>query len=144
VRPLLVPVDYSPATGAQLEQAALLAKALCAPVYMLHVEAPDPDFVGYGAGPPHVRDEAASETLQHHVELRVLRDGLRMAGVDAHALVIQGRAAEKILDEAERLDAAMIILGAHAHSLLRHWLTGEVGEPVLRQARRPVLVVPEP
>ncbi len=144
MRPLLIPVDYTAVTGAQLEQGRQLAAALGAPIYLLHVEPPEPDFVGYEPGPQHVRDEAANDALEHHAELRELRDGLRTQGVEAHALVIQGPAAEKILSEAERLNVAMIIVGSHGHGVLHQWLAGDVGAAVSRKARHPVLVVPEP
>ena len=140
---LLVCVDFSPVTARVVREATRLAGALGARVTLLHVAAPEPDFVGYGPGPDSVRANVARELRSEHTQLQALAEELRAAGVDATPLMIQGPSAEKILAQAERLQASYLVLGSHGHSALHDLVVGSVAHAVLKAARIPVLVVPE-
>ena len=142
MRKLLAAVDFSPVSKAVIEQAGSLAKAFSAELTVIHVAAPDPDFVGYAAGPQTVRDDRARELRTEHRELQAIAEGLRDRGISAIALLIQGPAVEKILAEGRRLQADAIIIGSHGHGALYRALLGSVSEGVVRTARCPVLVVP--
>lgn len=61
MRNILAPVDASPISKAFVEQAALLADAFFAEFRLVHLAVPDPEFVGYAAGPRIVRDDRARE-----------------------------------------------------------------------------------
>jgi len=140
----LAAIDFSPVSDAQLMHTARLARAEGATVYLLHVEPPEPDFMGYDAGPEHVRDAAARDAMEHHTGLRAMKEALVAQGVDTHALVIQGPAAEKILSEAARLGADLIVLGSHGHGALHQLALGSVSSEVSHAAPCPVLLVPRP
>jgi len=142
VRKLLAAVDFSAVSKAVVDQAASLAEAFSAELTLLHVAAPDPDFVGYEAGPQHVRDARAKDLRTEHRDIQELADGLRERSVSARALMIQGPTVEKILEEAEQLQADTIVIGSHGHGALHRVLLGSVSEGVVRGARCPVLVVP--
>jgi len=141
---LLVCVDFSEATSRLIEQAARLAGAAGERIVLLHVAEPDPDFVGYGAGPDVVRHQMADQYRREIRLLEELADGLReKADVgDVLPLVVQGSTAEKILSEADKLGASMILLGTHGHGKLYHLLMGCVSQQVLKEAKVPVLLVP--
>lgn len=139
---LLAALDFSDATGQVLDQAAALAEAFSAELTLLHVAAPDPDFVGYEAGPDTVRDTRAGELRGEHRKLQELADGLRERGIPTRALLIQGPTVEKILDEAARTAAGAIVIGSHGHGALHRVLLGSVSEGVMRGAACPVHVVP--
>lgn len=135
-------VDFSDVTEAVVREAAELAKALRCAVYLLHVAAPDPDFVGYEAGPKSVRDTVAQKVRKEHLDLQSLEGGLKGEGIEAHALLVQGPTVEKALAEIERLKACRVVMGSHGHGALRHLLVGSVTEGILRKAKCPVVVVP--
>lgn len=144
MKTILAALDFSDVTDRVVEVASSLARVYGATLYLIHVEPPEPDFVGYEPGPQHVREMVAAGAIRHFKEEHTLRDRLREEGIDAHSLVIQGPAAEKILDEAERLDADLIAVGTHGHGAVYHILLGSVGEGVVKRAHCPVLVVPLP
>ncbi len=144
MRVILAAVDFSPVSDAVVAQAAALAAALRGSLYLVHVAAPDPDFIGYGAGPSSVRHSVASELRDTHRRLQDLSAGLRDGGLDCTALLVQGSTPETLIDEADRLDADLIVLGSHGHGILRRALLGSVSEHVLHHARRPLLIVPTP
>ena len=139
---ILAAIDFSPVSHAVVENAAALATAFSAELTLLHVAAPEPDFVGYEAGPQTVRDSRAHELRTEHREIQALADTLRARGIAARALLIQGPSVEKIVSEAERLPADVIVIGSHGHGALYRVLLGSVGEGVVRASRCPVLVVP--
>ena len=142
VRTILAVLDFSPVSKAVIEQAAELAEAFSAELTLLHVSAPDPEFVGYDVGPQTVRDGRASEIRAEHRELQQIAKDLRARGLTAHARLIQGPAVEKILAEAARLRTDVLVIGSHGHGALYRALLGSVGEGVVRAARCPVLVIP--
>jgi nucleotide-binding universal stress UspA family protein len=139
---ILVPIDFSPVSARVLAQAAMLAQSRGATLWLLHVAAPDPAFVGYAAGSDSVRDQVAHEYREEHRQLQAHAAELRNAGVDATALLIQGATAEVILAEAARLAADWIVMATHGHGALFDLLVGSVSHAVLRASRIPVLMVP--
>ena len=139
---ILVPVDFSDATDAVTARAAGLAQALQAQLILLHVAAPQPDFVGYEPGPQSVRDTVAKHLHEEHRQLQELEKKTAGKGVEVTSLLIQGYTAEKILKECERLKPELIVMGSHGHGALHNLLVGSVTEGVLRKAACPVMVVP--
>jgi nucleotide-binding universal stress UspA family protein len=140
--PILVPVDLSPVSLRVTEEAAALAQCMATSVILLHVEPPDPAFVGYEPGPKSVRDAVVRDIRGDDERLHALRDGLRAKGIDTECLLIQGPAVEKILEESERVDAAYIVIGSHGHGALHDLVVGSVCGGVVRRSRRPILIVP--
>ena len=141
---ILVAVDFSDVTPLAIAQARNLASNSSRKIWVVHVAPPDPDFVGYEAGPQSVRDQVASKLHKEHCQLQLLAEDLRKDGIDATALLVQGRTIETIIEEARRADAGMIIVGSHGHSAVYRALVGGTCEGLLRKAPCPVLVVPAP
>ncbi len=139
---ILTAVDFSAVTGRVLEHTKVLANALGAEVTLVHVADPEPEFVGYEPGPPSVRHDAAKEFRQEHRQIQELAGILRGEGIKTMPLLVQGVTVDAILEEAERLDADMIIIGSHGHGAVYHLIMGSVGEGVVKGAKCPVLVVP--
>lgn len=139
---VLVAVDLSPATETVIRVAEELARSLGAELRLVHVAAPEPEFVGYDVDSPALRDTHAAAYREEHRRLQDLAEGARGRGGAVKALLIQGPTVEKILEEAERLDAGLVVVGSHGRGALARVLLGSVSEGVLRGSRRPVLVVP--
>lgn len=144
MRVILAALDFSPVSGAVVAQAATLATALRAALYLVHVAAPDPDFVGYDTGPASVRHAVAAEIRDDHRRLQAQSAALREGGRECTALLIQGSTPETLVREADRLGADLIVLGSHGHGILRRALLGSVSAHVLHHAGRPVLILPAP
>jgi nucleotide-binding universal stress UspA family protein len=139
---IIVPVDFSPITASVIDIAKTIAGCFSARLWLVHVVSPDPDFVGYDAGPQSVRDEVASHLREEHQQLQSAAAEIREAGIETTALLVQGPTAEKILAEAAAHDADLIIMGSHGHGALYRALMGSVGERVLRRAHCPVTIIP--
>lgn len=143
MKSLLVAVDFSPVTDAVIETAGRVARAFGIPVRLVHIAAPDPDFVGYEAGPQTVRDSVAHRYKDERRKLHDLEAVLRKAGVEVNALLVQGDTVDKILKEAAEAGAGMIVLGSHGHGTLHGLIAGSVADGILRKATCPVLVIPQ-
>jgi nucleotide-binding universal stress UspA family protein len=138
---LLVAVDFSAVADDQLEIVGRLARPN-REIYLLHVAEPDPSFVGYEAGPDEVRHDVAVEFKREHDELHGLADRLREQGHEVTALMIQGPTIQTILEQAEKLEAEVIVVGSHGRGKLFDLVVGSVSAGVIRKSPVPVLVVP--
>jgi nucleotide-binding universal stress UspA family protein len=139
---ILVGVDLSDSTAEVVDKAEDIAKVLSAKVWLLHVGDPDPDFVGYDAGPQSVRDAVAQKYHEEHRQIQAIAERFRQMGLEATALLVQGATAETILKEAAKLKVGMVVMGSHGRGMMRHLLVGSVSEDVIRRSLVPVLVVP--
>jgi len=70
----------------------------------------------------------------------------RVAGFDAEARIIRAVSPtwETIVDAADDLDAAAIVLGSQGLRSLRTLVLGSVSHQVVHHAHQPVLVIPSP
>lgn len=138
---LLVTIDFSAVTDAQLD----IVDRLASPrreIHLLHVTEPDPSFVGLAAGPEEVQHQVASELQHAHDELDALADRLRAKGHTVDTWLVSGPTVQTILEQAEKLDADVIVMGSHGRGKLFDLVVGSVSAGVIRESRVPVLVVP--
>ena len=144
MRKILTAIDFSDSADEVLRVAREELKLLGGEMLLVHVEAPQPDFVGYEPGPQSVRDSVAGEIREDHRRLIALEKQLQEEGLKVSARLLQGPTAGKIAEEARRCGADLLILGTHGHGAMYHLLLGSVSESVLRQTPCPVLLVPSP
>lgn len=71
----------------------------------------------------------------------LVEDWSRRHSPDVRALVVQGLAAEQIIDQAEELHAGLIVMTTHGSGGLGRWLVGSCAERVVRHAPCPVLTI---
>lgn len=141
---ILTPIDLKTETSSVLEQASTLASALGARLWVLHVAAPDPDFVGYEPGPQYIRDIRADTLREERADLHRITSELSAKGIETQPLLVMGPTVETILAEAERLKADIVVMGTHGRRGLAKAFMGSTCDDVLRANRFPVLVVPTP
>jgi nucleotide-binding universal stress UspA family protein len=142
MKTMLVPVDFSDVTPDLLDAAAAQAGAFGSKIVLLHVAAPEPEFIGYDPGPQSVRDHVARQLAHEHQQTHNLQKQLAAKGLEATALAIQGYPVDVIIAEAEKLKADLIIMGSHGHGALHNLLVGSVTEGVIRHAKCPLLIIP--
>ena len=140
MKTILVPVDFSDTTPALIETVKTFAATFGSRVVLLHVSEPEPDFVGFEAGPMAVRQTVARDLKTEHAKVEELKATCGLP--DVLALHIQGPAIEKILHTAAEQKVELIAMGSHGHGALYELLVGSVTAGVLKGAQCPVLVVP--
>jgi len=139
---ILVSVDLSEATPRILQAAGRLARSLSGKLWLLHVAEPEPDFIGYEAGPDVVRDQVAREFRDEHRKVQEYADSMRDDGIAATALLIQGPIVDTVIAEAGRLEIDLLVVGSHGYGAVYDLLVGSVSRGILKHAEIPVLVVP--
>ena len=139
---LLVAIDFSDPTDLILRVAKRLAAGLDASVWIVHAAEPEPDFVGYDAGPEVVRGQVAKELREEHRRLQDYAEQLREAGVETKAILVQGPTVEALLEMAEKQGSDLIVVGSHGRGMVAEMLMGSVSQGLIRAGRCPVTVVP--
>jgi nucleotide-binding universal stress UspA family protein len=145
VKRILVPVDFSAASRAALEQALELRGAHGAEVEVLHVHEPN-GFVGFDAAvmAPVDRPSRRWETLRDELE-RALEQfvGTWRRSV-ARVTVEAGIAADVIPDVARRGTFDLVLMGTHGQSGFSRLVLGSVADGVMRKAPCPVMTLRMP
>ena len=157
---ILVPIDFSDATPPVIDLARQLAKALSAEIHLLHVKeltaAPRPGTLGYSlAGMPELAPmsgvpvpgfESRFETEDQGQTAKLARwqEEIAQDGINVSLHETTGTVAEEILNQADKLNADLIVMGTHGHGAMYNLLVGSATKGVLKHSTRPVLLVPAP
>jgi nucleotide-binding universal stress UspA family protein len=143
--PILICYDGTEGSHRAIESAAVLLGPRRAVV--LDMGPPLTAAESYAAMSPVVPGEAFEE-LNEDDALRRARDGAeraRRAGFEAEARGgISAPTWEGIVDVADEIDAAVIVLGSRGLTGAREVIEGSVSHQVAEHSGRPVLIVPPP
>ena len=139
---IIVAIDFMKSTPCVLDAAIGVAKAFSAHLYLIHVAAPDPDFDDYERSPQYERNFIAEQYHKEHRELGGLAAEARQQGIAATALLVQGSAVEKLIQERERLQADLMVVGSHGRSAMLQLMVGSTSEGLIRKARCPIMIIP--
>jgi nucleotide-binding universal stress UspA family protein len=123
-------VDFSDVTFKVLKHAHTLANAF--------------GSQDFGVAPTVMR-EPSPETVQvDAARLHELEESLTRHGVQATARQVHGTTLDLLLEECEKSNPDLIIVGSHRHGAFYNLVVGSVTSGVLKSAKCPVLVVPSP
>ena len=136
---VLVPVDFSSASGLALRYAKELATCFDSALYVLHV-ADDPILFA-----PTTSDEyrARFEDDSNSKLQQLVQDSVGNFE-KVHVETKCGSAATEIIDYAQVQEINLIVMGSHGRSAMASMLLGAVAEHVVRHASCPVLTVRSP
>lgn len=139
---ILVAVDFDGQTQKLIDYASAMAEKFGARLWIVHIAAPDPDFVGYEPGPQYIRDIRAEDLRDEHVFLQKEAERLRGKGMATEALLVQGSTVDSILDEAKRLEIDLLIVGSHEHSFLYNAFAENTAMELFKKCKIPMLTLP--
>lgn len=143
---ILCAVDLSDGTAKVIDAASELAEKLGARLTLLHVFDHPLYNMPTGFSPPVGYAEAlldADKKVKGDLE-RLLGEHqktLAGRGLTVATKLVEGPAAQSIVDEAESGGHAMLVLGTHGYSGFKRFLLGSVAERVVRTAGLPVLTI---
>lgn len=151
MKKVLIALDYGPTAQMVAEAGFNFAKSLQAQITLIHVVAdplyytstaysPIMGFDGYmdlGTVEPDIMDGIikASEDFLNKTKVHLGDETIQI-------LVVEGNAAEAIVDAAVNLQADTIVLGTHSQQWLESIVMGSVTEKVLRHASMPLFIIP--
>lgn len=139
---ILVAIEFGDKEELLVEKAIEFGQKFNSKIWIVHASAPDPDFVSFEAGPQSVRDERAKALHKENRAVATLADMAKFKGLDAVGLLIKGATIEVILEESEKLNADILIIGHKKHGFVEKFIKGSVSGGVLQHSKIPVLIVP--
>jgi nucleotide-binding universal stress UspA family protein len=142
IRKILVPTDFSPASGKSLSYALRFAKGLNSEITLLHILEPETPLTL--AGRPAAAAFSEEELTDAQQGLGALVDSARTAGaVGTKSMLRTGVATHEIVEAAKELDVDLIVIATHGFTGWKRFAIGSTAERVARAAPCPVLVVRE-
>lgn len=142
IKNILVAIDFNETVGDLLSYAEGIAFKFQSKIWVVHVAAPNPDFVGYEAGPQYIRDFKAEELSEDHRALQKLCSTFVDESIECEALLIQGSTVETVIEEAKKLNSDLLIVGTHKHSFFHDLFSENVSLELLKKAEIPLLAIP--
>jgi nucleotide-binding universal stress UspA family protein len=143
---IVVPVDGSPGAAFALTAATPLARTTGARMVLVRASVPlplwiyDPTLgIDTGAFIDRTWDEEERQAAEDYAESIATR--LRRVGLTADGYGVSGLPARAIVACADLVDADLIVMSTHARDGVARARLGSVADEVVRQSRRPVLLV---
>ena len=139
MKKILIACDGSPASLEAVEFGLELVAEHAAEAILVHVV---PGVEAMATGGFGVTDAIRHKPTED--ERRLLDDAAELAaenGVFATTKLLTGNTVDEIVAYADSLDVDLIVIGSRGHGGLASALLGSVSRGVLRESKRPVLVV---
>jgi nucleotide-binding universal stress UspA family protein len=139
---ILVAIDLTKDDEIIIAKAEELALKYESKLWLIHIAAPDPDFVGLQIGPQYIRDHRALELKEEHQKIQSYISSSNGKGINTEGLLIQGATVEMIVQESLKLEIDLIVLGHHKHNFLYKTFFGSSADLVIKKSKVPLLIVP--
>jgi len=136
-RKIMVPLDGSKTAECALGHVVDIARGCNVPeVILLFVAEPAPAGLYQSSAEVREKLQDWSKAYLAGVEKSLANDG-----ISAKSVIIDGKAADMIVDYAEGNGIDLIIMSTHGRSGPSRWAFGSVADKVIRSSSVPVLVV---
>lgn len=139
---ILVCIDFDAHSDVLIGKATEFSEKFGSKIWLLHVAAPQPEFVTYDGGPQFIRETRADELRNEHKWLTDYSEQLRQKNFEAEGLLIQGATVETIFEESHKLNIDLIIAGHHEHSFFYNVFMGSTAAALIKKSKVPLLIVP--
>lgn len=140
---VLIAVSLEVGSQGFVERTVKLLDSALGTIWLLHVAAPNPDFVGYEFDPTVMRDQVAESYHREHRQLQEMAESIRAQGFATTALLVQGEWPAALAKQAEKLEVDLIVLGHRRGSGFFHqFFSHDLGQNSLLDTGKPVLTVP--
>lgn len=93
-------------------------------------------------GEPYYQEKLSEQLAHARDALDRATELARAEGVDTDAEILEGSAAERIVELAQARDAPLIVVGSRGLGFVAGALLGSVSSAIVHRSDRPVLIVP--
>ncbi|UCC60083.1 MAG: universal stress protein [Dehalococcoidia bacterium] len=141
-RKILVPLDGSEVAECALPHMQVVAAGCnVVEILLLRVIGPLPlpgDYIISEGDRKRLESQHRSEAQSY---LGRITKQLGESGLDVHADIVEGEAAERIVEYADKQRIDLIVMATHGRSGIGRWALGSVADRVVHHSRVPVLLV---
>ena len=140
IKKILCALDLSQHSALVAEYAAVMAQAFDAEILAMYAAPAMTQYVGFHVPPSSIENfvgeivAGAEKSMQEFV-------AEHLQGVRATGKVVNGYAAEEILNMAEQSGADLIIMGTHGRKGIDRILFGSVAEKIVKSSVVPVMTI---
>jgi nucleotide-binding universal stress UspA family protein len=143
IKNILIAYDFEDQAYALLETATTMARKFNSKIFLLHVSSPNVDYSDHGnGGKGTVRDQRAEQLKMERKVLQQVKDQLTDDGFDTETFLIQGQVVKTILEQTEKLQIDLVIIGHHEGLGLHKLLFGDTSATLVKRSPIPILTVP--
>lgn len=135
---IVAPVDFSERARGAVRQAAMLARHFGSELTLLHVFLPPPLEFGNAAGPDSMLSELYRNRAREAAGELDQFLASELAGLAVRRAVLEGEAAQHIVEYAHREGASLIVMATHGYGPFRRFILGSNTAKVLHDADCPV------
>ena len=137
--PVVVATDGSQGAEAAVAAGARVASTLGTRAVLVYVR----PSLG-PLGDPYYQEKLTEQMGHARAALERAHELLTQEGVDADEEILEGSAADRVVELARARNAPLIVVGSRGLGAVAGALLGSVSSAIIHRADRPVLVVPTP
>lgn len=144
MKKIIVAIDLSEETKEIIDYAKNLAKSFGAKLFIVHSESVEfyiNSIVNEEGVQPSVElIEKRKKIIQK--QLDEVNAEIAKDDIESECILMEGPTVDNILQESEKVNAELIILGSHKHGRFYHLLFGSIHNKLIRKTHIPVMVIP--
>jgi nucleotide-binding universal stress UspA family protein len=137
--PVVVATDGSQGADAAVAAGARVARTLGTTAVLVYVR----PSLG-PLGDPYYQEKLSEQMAHARAAIERANELLAQEGVDAEEEILEGSAADRVVELARARNAPLIVVGSRGLGAVAGALLGSVSSAIIHRADRPVLVVPRP
>jgi nucleotide-binding universal stress UspA family protein len=137
--PIVIATDGSEGADEAVVAGARVARTLGTTAILVYVR---PSLGALGV--PYYQEKLSEQMAQARVALDRARELIVQEGVDAQEEILEGSAADRVVELARDRNAPLIVVGSRGLGAVAGALLGSVSSAIIHRSDRPVLVVPRP
>lgn len=139
---IVVAIDFTEVTSKVLDVAKKMVRQNDGELFLIHADTMEVyiDFANMYTPPPFELYEKQKKVVDE--KMKVIHTDLENSGIKHQCTIIEGPTVKIILEQMEKLDADLLIIGSHRHGKLYHFLMGNIHESIITKSQCPVMVIP--
>ena len=137
--PIVIATDGSEAAEAAVVEGARVARTLGTTAILVYVR---PSLGSLGE--PYYQEKLSEQMAHARGALDRANELVVQEGVDAEEEILEGSAADRVVELARDRNARLIVVGSRGLGAVAGALLGSVSSAIIHRTDRPVLVVPKP
>jgi nucleotide-binding universal stress UspA family protein len=139
---IVLALDFESQSSKIIDEAKKYALAFQATLHLLHISTLVTKSLNFDQSVGDGHKEANTELSTEKRLLKRLCLNLNKEGIEANYSILEGEVSRNVIEEAERLEAELVIVGLHQRSFLMRSFVKSASEETLQKIKIPILFIP--